>query len=89
VEFGVNWMLTRMENGDLKVFNTCTNFLKEMKMYHRKDGKIVDRNDDMISATRYALLMASRHARPGAVRNSGYYRSDTARLIPDWFGSIV
>lgn len=89
VEFGVNWMLTRMENGDLKVFNTCTNFLKEMKMYHRKDGKIIDRNDDMISATRYALLMASRHARPGAVRNSGYYRSETAKLTPDWFGSIV
>ena len=88
VEFGVNWMLGRMEEGKLKVFNTCTEFLKEMKMYHRKDGQIIDRNDDMISATRYAMLMAERHARAGSVNTTAYDKGPEA-LKPSWFGSVV
>lgn len=87
VEYGVNWMMGAMDRGDFKVFNTCKEFLKEMKMYHRKDGRIIDRNDDMISAARYALLMAERHARPGSVNTTAYDKGPEA-LKPAWFGSI-
>lgn len=65
VEFGVNWMLERMETGRFKVFKTCPKFLQEMKTYHREDGKIVPLSDDVISATRYASLSVQRFGKPG------------------------
>lgn len=67
VEFGVNWMLAKMETGKFKVFSTCSKFLQETKIYHRADGKIVDKNDDMISACRYAVLSIQRFGVPASV----------------------
>lgn len=47
-----------IENGSLKVFNTCQKLLTEMRSYHRDDkNKIVPKKDDVISAARYALMM--------------------------------
>ena len=90
VEFGVNFMLRAMEENKFKVFSSCTKFLKEMKLYHRKDGKIHDRDDDMISATRYAMLMAGRYSRPGGPKgNSGYHYASDKPLTPTWFNEIV
>lgn len=85
VEFGVNWMHTHMDNGKFKVFSTCTKFLQEMKLYHRKDGKIIDRSDDMISATRYASLMMGRHGVPGGA-SANYTWSGPLR--PSWFDGV-
>lgn len=67
VEVGLMEMLTRMETGRLKVFSTCTPFLEEIRMYHRKDGKIVKLFDDTISSIRYAV-MSLRHATTQTVR---------------------
>ena len=50
-------LLERMRTGRFKVFSTCTDFFEEFRMYHRKDGKIVPKNDDIISALRYATMM--------------------------------
>lgn len=86
VEFGVNWLHTHMDNGKFKVFTTCTKFLQEMKLYHRKDGKIIDRSDDMISATRYGALMMGRHGRPGAGISSSYNWNKPLR--PSWFDGV-
>jgi hypothetical protein len=60
-------MYERFETGRIKVFRTCKNFLEERRTYHRKDGKIVDIRDDVISAVRYAHMML-RHARTETVR---------------------
>ena len=57
VEAGVSDMLTRMQTGHWKVFNTCMDWIEEFRLYHRKDGKIVKERDDLISASRYALMM--------------------------------
>jgi phage terminase large subunit-like protein len=57
VEAGVSDMLQRMQTGRFKVFNTCGGWLEEFRLYHRKDGKIVKERDDLISASRYALMM--------------------------------
>jgi len=57
VEAGVADMLDRMFTGRWKVFSTCKHWLEERRLYHRKDGKIVKERDDMISASRYALMM--------------------------------
>lgn len=61
VEAGLLDMLERMNTGRLKVFRHLENWFEEFRLYHRKDGKIVKLHDDLISATRYAI-MSLRHA---------------------------
>lgn len=61
-EAGVMDMLTRMNDGRWKVFSTCTLWMEECRMYHRDEGKIVKEDDDLICASRYALMML-RYAR--------------------------
>ncbi len=63
LEAGVMDMLTRMQTGRFKVFSTLADWFGEFRLYHRKDGKIVKKNDDLLSATRQAV-MALRFARP-------------------------
>lgn len=57
VEAGVQDMLERMQTGRWKVFSTCTKWLAERRLYHRKDGKIIKLRDDVISSSRYAYMM--------------------------------
>ena len=56
-------MLERMQTGRLKVFRHLTDWFEEFRLYHRDAGKVVKLRDDLISATRYAL-MCLRFARP-------------------------
>ncbi len=57
VEAGLSDMLQRMQTGRWKVFISCREWLEEFRLYHRKDGKVVKERDDVISASRYALMM--------------------------------
>ncbi|MNX84537.1 Terminase-like family protein [compost metagenome] len=57
VEAGLSDMLERMETGRFKVFSNLDDWFQEFRLYHRKDGKVVKKLDDLISATRYALMM--------------------------------
>jgi phage terminase large subunit-like protein len=57
VEAGVAEMLDRMQSGRLKVFSHLADWFEEFNLYHRLDGLIVKEMDDLISATRYALMM--------------------------------
>lgn len=57
VEAGITDMLERMQTGRWKVFSTCGSWFSEFRLYHRDNGKIVKLNDDLISASRYALMM--------------------------------
>lgn len=57
VEAGLMDMLTRMQTGKLKVFSHLDDWFQEFRMYHRKDGKIVKERDDLMAATRYAMMM--------------------------------
>lgn len=77
VERGINDMLTRMKSGRWKVFSTCTKWHAERRLYHRKDGKIVKEEDDLLDASRGAVMMlraAKVKERPRAA-----YRG-----TPDW-----
>lgn len=63
VEAAVLDMLERMNDGRWKVFEgVCPMWLEEFRLYHRDEGKIVKEYDDLISASRYAMMML-RHAR--------------------------
>lgn len=61
VEAGIQEMLAYMQTGRLKVFKHLNDWFEEFRMYHRKDGKLVKERDDLMAATRYALMM-KRHA---------------------------
>lgn len=56
VEPGIMHMLTLMETGRFKVFSHLRDWFKEFGMYHRKEGKIIKLDDDLMSATRYAVM---------------------------------
>jgi phage terminase large subunit-like protein len=57
VEAGLMEMLQRMESGRFKVFKHLNDWWEEFRLYHRKDGKVVKEGDDLMCATRYALMM--------------------------------
>lgn len=57
VEAGLMDMLDRMQSGRFKVAKHLNDWWEEFRLYHRKDGKVVKENDDLMSATRYALMM--------------------------------
>ena len=57
VEAGILDMLERIQTQRWKVFSTCTMWIGEFRRYHRDGGRIVKMRDDLISASRYALMM--------------------------------
>lgn len=61
-EAGIMEMLDRMQTGRFKVARHLNDFFEEFRLYHRKDGKIVKENDDILSACRIAVMML-RHAK--------------------------
>jgi phage terminase large subunit-like protein len=61
-EAGIAEMWERMTTGRLKVFTTLGEWFEEFREYHRKDGILVKTRDDLMSATRVAV-MAKRFAR--------------------------
>jgi hypothetical protein len=56
VEAGLMEMLTRFQTGRLKIFSDLEEWLEEYRLYHRKDGKVFKEFDDLLSATRYAIM---------------------------------
>jgi phage terminase large subunit-like protein len=73
VEAGVMEMLTRMETGRLKVKRSLSEWFEEFRLYHREDGKLVKERDDLLSATRYGLMML-RHAATNTVSKPLNYK---------------
>lgn len=57
LEAGVIQMLQRMQTGRLKVFSHLNEWFEEFRLYHREKGLIVKVKDDLLSATRYAMMM--------------------------------
>ena len=68
LEAGIAEMLDRMQTGRLRVFSHLADWFEEVRLYHRKNGLIVKLNDDLMSATRYAMMMR-RFARVKPRRN--------------------
>lgn len=64
VEAGIMEILTRMQTGRFKVFSHLNDWWSEFRLYHRKDGKIVKERDDIMDATRYAVMMLRCAERP-------------------------
>jgi phage terminase large subunit-like protein len=56
-EAGILEMDERMKSGRLKVAAQLSEWFEEYRFYHRKDGQIVKLKDDLMSATRTAVMM--------------------------------
>ena len=56
-EAGITEMYNRFSEGRLKVFDNLSSFWNEYGSYHRKDGLLVKRKDDLLCAVRNALMM--------------------------------
>jgi len=52
---GIVEMANRFNDGRLKVASHLFEWLEEFRNYHHKDNKIVDRDDDLMAATRYGV----------------------------------
>lgn len=57
VEAGLMMMLDRMQTGRLKVARHLGEWFEEFRLYHRERGLVVKERDDLMAATRYALMM--------------------------------
>jgi phage terminase large subunit-like protein len=75
VEAGLMDILDRMQTGRFKVFKHLNDWLEEFRLYHRKDGKVVKENDDLMAATRYAVMML-RYARTETARRNFWRKLD-------------
>jgi phage terminase large subunit-like protein len=56
-ETGIQAMYDRMTTGRFKVALHLGDWWEEFRTYHRKDGMLVKQNDDIMSATRHAIMM--------------------------------
>lgn len=88
VEAGIAEILDRMQTGRFKVAAHLAQWWEEFRIYHRKDGRIVKEFDDLLDATRYAVMML-RYALPlefaPPVRDRyARYRSGSGEL--SWMG---
>lgn len=73
-------MSDRIASGRFKVFSTCTQFLSEVRDYHRADdGKIVPIKDDVLKAAMYAL-MSLRYTVMGITRHSRVQKRQRGRI---------
>lgn len=78
VEPGILDMLERMRTGRLRVFEHLDDWFREFETYHRVNGRIVKLDDDLMSATRMAIMML-RFA--GTRTPANVPRPDTARQV--------
>jgi phage terminase large subunit-like protein len=85
VEAGLMDMLTRMETGKFKVFSTLLDWFEEFRLFHRKDGKVVKEGDDLLSATRYGVMML-RFAEQIYRKNRTRRGARGALWAPHWMG---
>lgn len=57
VEPGITEILDRMQSGRWRVFSHLNDYWEEHNLYHRKEGLIVKKGDDIMSAARYGMMM--------------------------------
>lgn len=72
VEPIVTEIFDMMAIGKFRVFSNQSAWLEEKRSYHRKDGKIVAKRDDILKATFYAVMMRRYAISPDSI---GRHRS--------------
>lgn len=83
VDAGILKVYKALSEGTLKIFKTCTNWLKEYRVYrYDKFGKPVKLNDHLMDATRY--LMMSGLQRAEVVRPDRFFQPINTDKVNDY-----
>ena len=80
VDAGLMDMLDRMKTGRFKVLSHLNDWFEEFRLYHRQDGRVVKEGDDLMAATRYALMML-RQARTGTAHDAFRGRIEMPNMV--------
>ena len=63
VEAGIYEVWQRLSTGRVKIFNTCTQLIAEMRLYRRDEkGKIVKKDDHNVDCMRYLVMSGIKRA---------------------------
>jgi len=81
---GITEISNRISDGRFKVFSTLTEWFNEYRNYHQKDGKIVDKNDDLMAMTRYGV-QSIRHFRKDVIEKI-VFNQRTGTNSASWMG---
>lgn len=76
VEAGILDMTDRMQSGRFRVFRNLSDWFDEYRLYHRRDGKVVKQNDDILDATRYGMMMIRDAIPPPSERTNTLNHAD-------------
>lgn len=82
VEAGIAGLYERMRTERFKAFSTIDVFWEEFRFYHRKDGLIVKRDDDIMDAVRIGYMML----RKAEVPQSRSFDMSTPASSGSWMG---
>jgi hypothetical protein len=64
VEAGILRLYQQLSDGTLKIFNTCTQLLADLRYYHCNErGQVVKRQDHLVDALRYAVMAGPLYAK--------------------------
>lgn len=79
-ELAIGKIYDMMMTDRFKVFSHLEQWFEEMRMYHRKEGVVVAKKDDIMKATQYAMMELRHAKRPSASArgrhaSSGYSQS--------------
>ena len=77
-EEGIMKVLQRLQNGQLKIFNSCNKTRGEYTIYSRNEEGVPNkRNDHLMDALRYIVMSGLHVARPenAILQGSGYHQS--------------
>lgn len=86
-ETAIMQLQDRMSGGKLKVASHLTLWFEEYRNYHRKDGLIVKKDDDLMAATQKLQMMlreAKRIVRLGAWQSNVQPAVKIAQGVDDW-----
>ena len=53
----IHTVYNRMASGRFRVFSNLADWFEEFRSFHRKNGKVVDKRDDLMKATLYGVMM--------------------------------
>jgi len=56
-EAGISEMMLRFQTRRLRVFSHLSQWFQEYRNYHRENGQVVKKDDDILSATRIGMMM--------------------------------
>lgn len=87
VEAGIHKVHQRLATARIRIFSTCVNTVREMRIYRRdENGKVVKEHDHAMDALRYLIMTGMRLARVKPVVEERHHREAKWDVVNDITG---